>query len=262
MKNSISVSIFLCLSLFLSLMSLSEAKAESLQQVEVETVYKPPLEKDVFVPPGFDDLDNFEMVYISRIPNACYLKTYNLSPIIDTKNKVIKVTNLSKRAKSDYCAMGNNRVMYIPTVLKLGDELGVGEYTVQFATGPGEFKSYQKFKISKSTVPTIDEFEYAFVDENQLTVEVDRNASKVVVNLAGNFINGCYAFKEIKILQRTDRVVEILPITEKVTDTCTMQIQFYNKRLEIPYDVTQETRKLIHIRTANGHSLNRIVALN
>ncbi|MES2769507.1 MAG: hypothetical protein V4596_10225 [Bdellovibrionota bacterium] len=234
----------------------------SAQQISAEgnirTVLNPPQAGEVFVPPGFDDLDEAEITFVNHSRNSCFIKTYSLPPQVDEATKTIRISNMSLILKSDFC---KSRNIATPTTLKVG-ELKAGSYKVEFQTAKGEYQSYGDIHISKSKSEEKDDFEYAGLDVNELTVKVNRETKKIELNLPGSFPNGCYAFKEIKVIDdRSPTVIEVLPIVETVTDVCTQDIQFYNKQVLIPYDVSTTTKKLIHIRSADGVAINRVVNL-
>lgn len=223
----------------------------------ISTIVNPPQVGEVFVPPGFDDLDEAEITYVNHSRNSCFIKTYSLPPQVDNVNKVIRISNMSLVLKSDFC---KSRSIATPTTLKVG-ELKAGTYKVEFKTVDG-YQSYGDIHINKSKSEEKDDFEYAGLDVNELTVRVNREAKQIELNLPGSFPNGCYAFKEVKVIQdRSPSVIEVLPIVEMVTEVCTQDIQFYNKQILIPYDVSTPTKKLIHIRSAAGVAINRVVTL-
>jgi hypothetical protein len=60
---------------------------------------------------------------------------------------------------------------------------------------------------------------------------------------------------------RSATVIEVLPIVEMTTNVCNQAIQFFTRQIVIPYDVQTPTKKLIHIRSADGVAINRIVTL-
>lgn len=225
---------------------------------DIQTILNPPKANEIFVPPGFDDLDEAELTFVNYSKTSCYLKTYFLPPQIDHEKKTIKISNMSMILKSDFCKF---RSIPTPSTVKLG-ELKEGAYQIEFETSKNLFESLGTINIAKSKSSEKDDFEYAALDVNELTVKVNKETKNIELNLPGNFPNGCYAFKEVKVIDnRSDSVVEVLPIVEMVTTICTQAIQFYNKTVSIPYSVVGPTKKLIHIRSADGVAINRIVNL-
>lgn len=224
----------------------------------VTTVLNPPRTSEVFVPPGFDDLDDVEITYINHSRSSCFIKTFPMAPEIDHEKKTIRISNMSMVLEGDFC---KSRATSSPTTLKVG-ELEAGSYKVEFETSEGEFTPYLDVNIAKSKTQQKDDFEYASLDVNELTVRVNKEKKQIELSLPGSFPNGCYAFKEIKVIDdRSPTVIEILPIVDMVTDICTQDIQFYTKLLNIPYKVSEPTKKLLHIRSSDGVAINRVVTL-
>lgn len=220
-------------------------------------VLNPPALEDVFIPPGFDDTDNVEITFMNTIPNACYLTTQVSGTRIDKQSRKITLKVESTVVKADFCAA---RVSFFPTTVSLGS-LPEGEYDLNFETAENEAPRSLKFKVSHSANSNRDDFEYASLTINTLTIHVNKEKKQIELNLPVVFMDGCYGFKEIKVLQRSNRVIEVLPIVELKTNVCTQALVFTSEPVIIPYSETQ-VRKLVHIRSANGFSVNRLVDLD
>lgn len=232
--------------------------AANMFQGELETILNPPKSNEVFVPPGFDDLDEAEITYVNHSKTSCFIKNYSLSPQIDRENKVIRISNMSLVMKGDFC---KSRDIATPTTLKLG-ELAAGTYQLEFETQEGTYEKYADMTIHKSVTEQKDDFEYAPLDVNGLTVKVNPEQKTIDLELPGAFPNGCYKFNEVKVMNdRSPTVIEVLPIVEMSPGMCTQAIVFFNKKISIPYDVTAPIKKLVHIRSADGVAINRVVTL-
>lgn len=226
--------------------------------IETKTILNPPPPQEVFVPPGFDDLDDVEITFVNYSTSSCLLKTFTLAPEVDHDRKVIRITNISMLMQSDFCRF---RQTSSPRTLKLG-ELPAGTYKVEFETEKGKFTPYTEITVNKSKNEQKDDYEYAPIDVNELTVKVDRESKNIILNLPGMFPNGCYAFKEVKVIDdRSDKVIEVLPIVDMMTTVCTMALKPFSEEIKIPYSVNELTKKLIHIRSADGVAINRVVTL-
>lgn len=244
--------------LLIALFSANVAANDFTPITNVTTIYNPPKTGEVFVPPGFDDLDDSEITFMNHSKNSCFLKTYSLPPQIDAENKIIRISNFSMVLDGDYCI---SRDISSPTTLKVG-ELPAGKYKVEFETEKGQFASYSEINVGKSKSEQKDDFQYAPLDINELTVKVDAANKNIELTLPGSFPNGCYKFKEVKVLDtRSETVIEVLPIVEMMTTICTQEIQFFSKKVIIPYKINGPMKKLIHIRSADGVAINRIVNL-
>lgn len=249
---------FILVSMLGTLLSVNTFAQNSLTGGNIKTILNPPRAGEVFVPPGFDDLDETEITYVNRSRSSCFIKTYSLAPQINHETRTIRVSNMSLVLKSDVC---QSRDIANPTTLKLG-ELHAGAYNIEFETESGKYESFGEINVSKSKSEEKDDYEYADLDLNELTVRADKEQKQIVLNLPGSFPNGCYGLKEVRVIQdRSPTVIEVLPIVEISEGMCTQAIQFYNKEIKIPYDVSRPTKKLIHIRAAAGVAINRVVNL-
>lgn len=240
------------------MISLNLSAGAILSSENIVTVVNPPKTNEVFVPPGFDDLDTAEITFVNHSKTSCFIKNYVLNPKVDQENRVIRISNMSMVMKGDFC---KSRDIPTPTTLKLG-ELHVGTYQVEFETQDGQFEKYTELTIHKSKSDQVDDFEYAPLDINNLTVKVDREQKQIIVSMPGTFPNGCYRFNEVVVVDnRSATVIEVLPIVEMTTNVCTQEIQFFDRKVVIPYDVQGPVKKLIHIRSADGVAINRVVTL-
>jgi hypothetical protein len=135
-------------------------------------VLNPPAIKDVFIPPGFDDTDNVEITFMNTIPNACYLTTQVSGVHVDKVHRKVTLKVESTVMKADFCAA---RASFFPTTVNLG-ALPSGEYELNFEVPEREESRSVKFKISHSSNANRDDFEYASLTINTLTIHV--NAEK------------------------------------------------------------------------------------
>src|SRR5690606_8764830 len=124
---------------------------------EVKSIVNPPRVDEVFVPPGFDDLDEAEVTYVNHSKSSCFLKNFVLAPVIDEENKTIKISNMSLVLDSDFCKARN---IATPATLKFGS-LSAGTYEVLFETAAGSFEKYTELTINKSKTAEKDDYEYA-----------------------------------------------------------------------------------------------------
>ncbi len=254
------------LGLLISLISLSSLAyagdvtfTDSFGTETVQSIVNPPRQDEVFVPPGFDDLDDAEVTYLNHSRNSCFIKNFTLAPDIDQEKKIIRISNMSLVLDSDFCKA---RHISTPATINFGALLA-GTYEVQFETASGQFKKFSELKIGKSKTSEKDDYEYAPLDINELTVKVDRRAQVIELTLPGIFPNGCYEFTEVRVLkERADNVIEVLPIVEMKSEVCTQELQPFLKKVNISYDGNGPSKKLIHIRSADGVAINRVVTVN
>ena len=242
----------LCLSGYLlSVSALALASEPSFPQ---PALVRAPVDK-IYVPHGFDDNDNVELVLKGQFPNTCY-KTGPVSVDIDRKEQKIKITAQAYRAQQTMCA--DVMISFIqPVHLGILDQ---GTYSVELAASPNVAPI--KLNIEAAKHPTQDDYLYAPVDT--ATVAVDDNGDNEVLRIEGSYpymLVGCMVTKELRTNYDKDGVLIVQPISEFADgDECTSQ------KLSTHYKIEKDLGKpglrgqyLIHVRTLNGLSLNYMV---
>ncbi len=211
-----------------------------------------PVDK-IFVPHGFDDNDNVELILKGEFPSTCY-KAGPVSFRVDQAARKIVITAQSYRAQQTMCADVMIRFVQ-PVHLGVLDE---GTYTVELLDTP-QVAPIQ-LTIGKATKPTQDDFLYAPVDS--ATVQRDENGDDVL-RIEGEYpymLTGCMVTRELRAQYDANGVLVVQPISEFTEgDECTSQNQ--NTHYLIKKDLGKLQTKgeiLIHVRTLNGLSLNYV----
>lgn len=217
-------------------------------------VYHPPVTSEVFVPPGYDDTDNVEITFRNVMPNSCYLTTHVTGIEKDLQNKKIRIAVEATVLKADFCAM---RYVSYPITVNVG-ELPSGDYELEFQTSERAYTEAIPFSVTEAQSSSRDDFEYASLNLNLLTVVSNRVNREIEVALPFVFPNGCYGINEVRVFnERAKNIIEILPILERKPGPCTDAIEEVTQTVKVPTSVGG--LKLIHIRSANGFSINRLL---
>ena len=213
-----------------------------------------PVDK-IYLPHGFDDNDNVELILKGQFPNTCY-KTGPVSVDIDKKARKIKINAQSYRAQQTMCA--DVMISFIqPVHLGILDQ---GSYSVELAGNPNVTPIKLNIELAKHA--TQDDYLYAPVDT--ATVAVGDSDDNNVLRIEGNYpymLVGCMVTKELRTSYDKDGVLTVQPISEFADgDECTSQ------KLSTHYKIEKDLGKvglkgeyLIHVRTLNGLSLNYMV---
>jgi hypothetical protein len=229
----------------------SVALASEGRQPRPELV-RAPVDK-IFVPHGFDDNDNVELILKGEFPSTCY-KAGPVSFNIDQASHKIIITAQSYRAQQTICADVMIRFVQ-PVHLGVLDE---GTYTVEVQDTPQV--APLQLTIERAKKPTQDDYLYAPVDV--ASVQRDENGDDVL-RIEGEYpymLTGCMVTREIRAQYDSNGVLVVQPISELTEgDECTAQNQ------KTHYLIKKDLGKLrtqgeflIHVRTLNGLSLNYI----
>lgn len=213
----------------------------------------------VFAPLGFDDNDNSQIVLDGELGDTCY----KLGPTVvrvDLDAHKIFVRQQAFYYPGGWCA--DVRIPYVQTV-----DLGIlkaGQYEVLVEQPDHTMKSYTSMPVAIATTASPDDFLYAPVTdarlENGIGIFDENGHRNPSLSLNGYFSNSCMKLKEVKMIVRPNNVVEVLPIvTIDRTISCAQVTSEFNASVSLK-DIAGG-RYLIHIRSLNGQSINRIVDL-
>ena len=117
--------------------------------------------------------------------------------------------------------------------------------------------------VSLSSSRSPDDFLYAPVTDARVESGngvLDNKKKNPTLILNGYFTNSCMSFREVKFNVRPNGVIEVLPIIDVQQGvTCAQVATEFN--ISVSLREVPEGRYLVHIRSLNGQSVNRIVDL-
>lgn len=229
----------------LAILAAPEAHANPDTLRPIKIVVQP---SDIFVPSGFDGNDNAQIVVAGVLPNTCF-KAGKLSAVVDEKTKKIVLSQEALQYTGCWCAP--IKVPYFQSV-DLG-VLNIGDFTV-FAKGNSRPEK-QKLIIAPAASTSPDDHFYAPIEEAALDVR-GRNP---ILTLRGTFPSGCMRMQEIRVIHKSENVMEVLPITSlREGDTCAPGLVPFEASVELE---RRPGKTLIHIRALNGQAINKILEL-
>lgn len=205
----------------------------------------------VFVPAGFDNNDNIELVVTGLFPNPCYkrndVKVEVNDDIID-----IKVTSImTDDQKSTMCA-----AMVVPFKENvLVGNLQGGDYKIVVNRNTAnELKS--SIKVTEATSQNQDDHLYAMVNHIDLGFTGGTTGSAFLV---GWRTSDCLELDRVEYLSNGVDTLSVMPIMKKVREFCPMKMT----RLYVPIKYNPEefthSKLLIMSRTLEGRSVNNLV---
>lgn len=215
-----------------------------------------PVDK-VFVPLGFDDNDNVEVVVHGNFPNTCY-KIGPSKASVDVASRTITVDAKAYHYGEALCAQ-----VIVPFTESI--PLGIvppGEYRVIVDNRPTAETNPLVVSIATSSDP--DEYLYAPV-HNAALADANNGYNVVVQGEYPFTFVGCMVMKEIRTRMTPGNVLVVLPIAELLPDgpRCDEQART-GKKFNITVPVTEPLGRaeyLIHVRSLGGSSVNRFVDL-
>lgn len=212
-----------------------------------------PIEK-VFVPQGFDDNDNTEVVLHGHFPNTCY-KVGPVKIEYGTDGKTISLEPQAYRYNGIACAQV--RVPFIQTA-RLG-LLAEGAFQIKIKDQPDVPARALEVAHARSQSP--DDFLYAPVESATIKRADDGRATLKIEGSYPYFFIGCMLITDLKTQITSDNVLVVQPIAE-IKDDSECRGMSHDFVLEKEVGTLAAVEYLIHVRTLDGNSLNRLMDLN
>lgn len=204
----------------------------------------------VFLPQGFDDNDNAQIIIHGVLPNSCY-RAGPVSRFVDRVNRQITLRATAYVYANPNCQPVSSTYT---SVIDLG-LLTRGDYQVKIETAGGDQLNRGILPVEHSTTSRPDNFLYAWVQEARTSA----SEGQTVLTLTGRLGNGCYRLSEVKVFNReAARVVEVLPIAERVEGVaCDSGPVSFETQVVLAPQWSGAT--LVHVRSLSGQSVNRVV---
>lgn len=215
-----------------------------------------PTEK-LFIPLGFDDNDNIEVIVNGEFKNTCY-KVGPSDVKVDLSQKTVRVSPQSYEYSNAICAQ-----MMVPFVqaIKVGS-LPAGSYKVIVENNPAI--APQQLVVRQRFTESPDDFIYAPVESAE--VEFGATSAEQSLTIAGSYpltFVGCALVREVQV-KRTNDILVVLPIMELLTNDAECSARGWTPKftLQVPItDTLQPGHNLLHVRVTNGNSYNKLIAI-
>lgn len=208
----------------------------------------------VFVPQGFDDNDNAEVIIQGRFPNAC-MKTGPVEKSVDLQNKIIRLRPQVYVYRGEPCAQ-----VIVPFIQRVTfGTLKEGEWKIEIDGMPAV--SPLPLTITRARSATPDEFLYAPVEEVVLLPGALGTRQRLVVS--GNWPlvtgGGCFVMKQLIAKLGADNTLVVQPIAAlRPPEQCSpSSLRKRAFQAAVTLEKSLQSDALIHVRVLNGESLNK-----
>lgn len=199
----------------------------------------------LFVPKGFDNNDNVEVMVTGSFPNTCYSRN---KVEVKVKEDIINVTvtALSVHQK-DVCEKIEIPFMENVTI----GNLQAGDYKIVVNNF---LKENLNVEIASSR--SVDNHLYAAINYVDLGFTGGLSGEAFLV---GRNQESCLALDEVQYISNGKDTLSILPVMKKVSDDCTGE----RKHLEVPVKFQPRSfasnKILLFVRTMDGKSVSTLV---
>jgi hypothetical protein len=215
-------------------------------QAQVPKVVPAPVDH-LFVPQGFDNNDNIEVVVVGKLPNPCFIRNkVDIKVVEDSIN--VNITSLNNEDQgNENCAP-----MKVPfsEVVTIGNLQG-GSYRI-IVNG----KLEEKLVVAESGSQSVDDHLYAAGQYIDLGLTGGLSGDALLV---ANSLSSCLELDHVEYISNGKNTFSVLPIMKKVSEVCPEE----KKRMEIPlkFDLNtiESAKVLLFVRSIDGRSIHSII---
>lgn len=250
MRTKIFVKSLAFIAVLVSVSALSEPISFKPQAVKL-------IPQDTFIPPGFDDNDNAQVVISGYLPNTCY-KAGGATAKVDEKEKKIYIQNTAYVYAGCWCA--EVIVPYMHTI-----NLGIiptGQYQVLVQDEKLKFHDQGQLNVVSSKTTSPDDYLYApvrdvFLENGDPSDTHDGGPTLVI---RGQYTSNCMRSHEVRVNYRDHHIIEIFPIvTMTEGPNCHAAAIPFESKVKLQNSWSGST--LIYVRSLNGQSISKVIEL-
>jgi hypothetical protein len=206
----------------------------------------------LFVPHGFDNNDNIELVVTGKYPNPCYSRNK-----IDVKVKGdlidIHVTSLAKEVQNS--SLCEDLKVPFSEVINVGS-LQAGEYKIRVnSQTPYEQKGHLSVDLASSN--SVDDFLYAQVDYVDLGFTGGQSGDALLV---GRSLSPCLALDKVEYISNGKDTLSVLPIMKKISQDCPEKYTSLHVPIKFNLKNYKHEKVILFVRSVEGKSIHSFVS--
>lgn len=202
--------------------------------------------KHVFVPSGFDNNDNVEVIVTGSFPTTCYSRN---KVEVAVRDEVIKVTVTSLNSTKDNSNCESLEIPFMENVT-IGN-LQAGDYQIVVNNILKE-----KMTVNVSSSNSVDDHLYAMINYVELGFMGGLTDEAVLV---GKNLNDCLVLDKVEYLSNGKDTLSVLPIMKKVTANCSGERSYLEVPIKFKPKAFANNKVLIFVRTMDGKSISSLI---
>ncbi len=208
----------------------------------------------LYVPRGFDNNDNVEVVVTGRFPNPCYIKN---SVYVELRDDVILIEVSALKKDNPNTAMCAPMEVPFKESITIGNLQG-GQYKI-LVNQNTRYEQKANLEVAVSDSQSVDDHLYPIVEYVELGFTGGLSGDAIIIARSPS---DCVVFDKLKYISNDNDTISILPIMKKISGDCNRR----QKRLEIPIkfnpDSFRNSNILLFVRSIEGKSVHSIVQKN
>ena len=209
---------------------------------------------------GFEEKNNIQAVLYGYLPNQCY--TLSNYEVRTQPSGDILVRQFAIHDTTGVCANEQSMPAHMQMIVPFTTEVSIGHlfagiHTLDYDTSSG--MKTRPVDISTNVSPNVDTLPYAAVTA-AIAPDMMNGADPVKVTVTGFLNSTCTSLDPVVQVMRENDVFVLLPtIKVKVDEFCAQVMIPFEK--EVNLGKTFPGIHLIHVRSMNGRSVNKVVVV-
>ena len=199
----------------------------------------------LFVPNGFDNNDNVEVMVTGNFPTTCFSRN---KVEVTVKDEVINVKVTSLDSSKDNTKCEKIEIPFMENVT-IGN-LQAGDYKVVVNN-----KLTEKLSIDVSSSNSVDEHLYGMISYVELGFTGGLSGEAMLVGRSQD----CLELDKVEYLSNGKDTLSILPIMKKVSATCTGEKNYLEVPVKFQPRAFASKKVLLFVRTMDGKSISSLV---
>lgn len=196
----------------------------------------------LFVPKGFDNNDNVELLVRGRFPNTCYSRN---KFDVKVKDDQLNITVTALRSDG---ACENYSVPYLENVTV--GTLQAGKYQVVVN---GILK--ENLEVTEARSNSVDEHLYAEVEYVELGFMGGVTGSAWLVGR----IADCMGIDRVEMISNGKDTLSVLPIIKTISNSCAKQRVYFSQLVTFDPKKFKESELMLFVRTMDGKSVHSLI---
>ena len=211
---------------------------------------------------GYEEKNNIQVVLYGMLPNSCY--SVGGTSIQRQADGSLHVRQFATVDSSGICVDQQKLPEHMMALIPFTTEVSVGhlspgQYTFTYSLQNGQLGS-RMLAVSKNLAPTIDTLPYA-ATSSVGTPDVVNGVNDVVVTVSGLLTSTCtHLDDQVKIMKENDVFVVMPTVKVQTGVMCGMVMRPFEKKVNL--GKTFPGIHLIHVRSMNGKSVNKVVVVS
>ncbi len=198
----------------------------------------------LYIPTGFDNNDNVEILVSGKFPNTCYSRNKVEVTVKEAKINI----NITALVKADKSLCEEMEISYLENVTVGSLQAGQYQVTVNEVLN-------DSIMIAEANSSSVDDHLYAMVDYVDLGFTGGLTGDAFLVGRSPD----CVELDRVETISNKKDTYSILPIMKKVSQNCSQQKTHFTIPIRFDPRLSSQDKILLFVKTMDGKSVHALI---